>query len=93
MTPSVDDYRNEIRVAVGRHERLVSTGFTKEALAAVRDALGDPVGDGSLPSKSAMRATIRDQVAGLDAAPEAAERPFGKAELEPIAAALSADSE
>ncbi|WP_435064209.1 hypothetical protein [Halobaculum sp. EA56] len=92
MTPSVDDYRNEIRVAVGYRKRLVSAGFTAEPLAAVCDALGDPVGDGSPPSKSEMRTRVRERVADLDAHPGTASRPFGKAELEPIAAALSENS-
>lgn len=89
MSPSVDDYRNEIRVAVGRHERLVSTTFTKEALAAVCTEVGGEVPDGTLPAKAAMRETIREHVADLDADPEAAARPFRKAELAAIAAALS----
>ena len=39
MTQTVDDLRNEIRQAVDRYERIESTGFTKEALAAICEAL------------------------------------------------------
>ena len=90
MSPTVDDLRNEIRVATGRHERLVSTGFTKEALAAICDELGYDVGDGKLPSKELMRAEIRSRV-GLadDADAESAGGTFRKADLEAIAEALA----
>jgi hypothetical protein len=84
--PTVDELRDEIRVAVGRYERRESTAFTKEALAAVCTALDAPVGDGRLPPKAEMRATIRDRV-GLDAG----EGPFRKADLEAVAAALEED--
>jgi len=92
MSPTVDDLRNEIRVATGRHERLVSTGFTKEALAAICGDLGYGVGDGQLPAKERMRAEIRARV-GLadDADPERAGSAFRKADLEAIAAAVSED--
>ena len=89
MSPTVDDLRNEIRVATGRHERLVSTGFTKEALAAICTELGYGVGDGQLPTKERMRAEIRSRV-GLadDADPESAGGAIRKADLEAIADAL-----
>lgn len=87
MAPTVDELRNEIRVAVGRYERVESTAFTKEALAAICAAVGEAVGDGRLPPKSEMRAVIRERIDGLD--DDAAERPFRKADLEAIAAALS----
>jgi hypothetical protein len=92
MSPTVDDLRNEIRVATGRHERLVSTGFTKEALAAICDAFGYDVGDGQLPTKERMRAEIRARV-GLadDVDPETAGGTFRKADLEAIADALRED--
>ncbi len=35
MTQTVNELRNEIRQAVGRYERIESTAFTKEALAAL----------------------------------------------------------
>lgn len=89
MAPTVDELRNEIRVAVGRYERVESTAFTKEALAAICAAVGEDVGGGRLPPKSEMRAVIRERIDGLDDDPESAERPFRKADLEAIAAALS----
>jgi hypothetical protein len=90
MTPTVDDLRNEIRECVGRHERLVSTGFTKEALAAIARDVGFDVGDGQLPAKEEMRAEIRSRV-GLadDADPDAAGDAFRKADLEALADALA----
>lgn len=87
MTPTVDDLRNEIRRAVGRHERVESTAFTKEALAAICEAVGEPVDGPPYPQKAEMRAAIRRKVVG-DADPDGAERPFRKGELEAIAAAL-----
>lgn len=83
--PTVDELRNEIRVSVGRYERQVSTGFTKEALAAICAALGEPVDTDSLPPKPEMRDTI---LAQIDAGDEDGDRPFRKGELEAIAAAL-----
>jgi hypothetical protein len=89
MSPTVDDLRNDIRVAVGRYERVESTTFTKEALAAICAALDEDVEGGRLPPKPEMRAVIRREVAGLDDGDGAAtERPFRKAELESIAAAV-----
>lgn len=86
MSPTVDDLRNEIRESVGRYERIESTGFTKEALAAVCEALDCDLATDPIPSKSRMRAAIRRAVdTGTD--PDA-DRPFRKAELEAIAAAL-----
>lgn len=88
MARTVDDLRNEIRGAVGRHERVESTAFTKEALAAICDAVGHEVGTSPLPPKRRMRAGIRRNVGELDDDPSGAERPFRKAELESIATAL-----
>lgn len=88
MAPTVGELRNEIRQSVGRFERPESAGFTKESLAAICEAFGEEVGEGRLPPKSEMRAAIRQDVDGLDDDPEAADRPFRKAELEAIAAAL-----
>jgi len=89
MAPTVDDLRNEIRESVGRYTRVESTGFTKEALAAVCTELGYEVHKGSLPSKAVMRAEIRARV-GLaeDADPDSAGGAFRKADLEAIADAL-----
>lgn len=89
MTKTVDDLRNEIRQAVGRYERVESTGFTKEALAAICDAVNYDIDTNRLPSKSQMRAGILSKVGALNEDdPESAERPFRKAELESIAIAL-----
>jgi hypothetical protein len=90
MTPTVDDLRNEIRRNVGRHERVESTAFTKEALAAICDAVGYDVDTtNGLPSKPRMRAGVLREIGVLDEDdPEGTERPFRKAELESIAAAL-----
>jgi hypothetical protein len=81
MAPTVHALRNEIRVSVGRYERVESTGFTKEALAALCESLGADAHEGS--GTAAMRAAIRGEV-GLDAR----EGAFRKAELEAIAEAL-----
>jgi hypothetical protein len=93
MTRTVDDLRNEIRRAVGRFERVESTAFTKEALAAICDAVDDDVDTtGRLPPKSRMRAGILQHVGvGEDVTPDSTERPFRKAELEAIAAALETE--
>ena len=55
MSPTVDELRNEIRVETGRYERVESTAFTKEALAAICEAVGYEIGPGSLPPKPEMR--------------------------------------
>lgn len=89
MTRTVDALRNEIRQAVGRPERIESTAFTKEALAAICDAVGGDIEANGLPPTARMRADIRLQVGVADEAdPDAAGRPFRKADLEAIAAAL-----
>jgi len=71
VTPSiadtVDDLRNEIRAAVGRHERVESTAFTKEALAAICEAVGHDIGEGGLPCKARMRAGVLGEVGELPA--------------------------
>lgn len=90
MTRTTDDLRNAIRTAVGRHERIESTAFTKEALAAICEAVGSGI-DGDFPPKSRMRATIRRELAPGD--PDDADRPFRKAELQAIAAELEDDRE
>lgn len=89
MTQTVDDLRNEIRQAVGRYERVESTAFTKEALAAICDAVDYDIETDDLPPKPQMRAGILWTIGVIDEDdPASAERPFRKAELEAIAAAL-----
>ncbi|WP_137283725.1 hypothetical protein [Halorussus salinisoli] len=89
MTRTVDELRNEIRKAVGRYERVESTAFTKEALAAICTAVNYDVDTNRLPSKPQMRAGILWKIGVADDDdPESAQRPFRKAELESIAAAL-----
>ncbi|MFD1646815.1 hypothetical protein [Haloarchaeobius litoreus] len=89
MARTVDDLRNEIREAVGRYERVESTAFTKEALAAICEAVEYDIGTGSLPSKARMRAGILWKIGELDDDdPDRASSAFRKAELEAVATAL-----
>ena len=89
---TVDDLRNEIRESVGRYERIESTSFTKEALAAICDAVGYDIDANGYPSKPQMRAGILWKIGVLDEDdPESAQRPFRKAELESIAKALRSE--
>lgn len=89
MAPTVDDLRNEIRLAVGRHERIESTAFTKEALAATCDAVGYEIDTDTLPSKPEMRAGILWKIGELsEPDSERTGTAFRKAELEAIAAEL-----
>lgn len=89
MSQTVPELRDEIRTAVGRHERIESTAFTKEALAAICAALGEEVGSGRLPSKAEMRSRILAAIEGFeDPDPEALDRAFRKAELVAIRDAL-----
>lgn len=91
MTRTVDELRNAIREAVGRYERIESTAFTKEALAATCEAVGYDIDPGQLPSKAQMRAGILWKIGMLESDdPEQAETQFRKAQLEAIAAALDA---
>lgn len=94
MSPTVHELRNAIRAAVGRFERDFDAQFTKEELAAVANAVGYEVGEGSLPPKSEMRAGIRRQVGASDDEDEDEDETDGgsfvKAELETIAEALDA---
>jgi len=85
--PTVDALRNEIRVAVGRYEREISSGFTKEALAAICEAVGDPV-EGRLPPKPEMRAQILSAVDDGSYDPADLEQSFRKDELQLITEAL-----
>ncbi|WP_121822325.1 hypothetical protein [Halostella salina] len=84
MSPTVDDLRNEIRESVGRYERIESTGFTKEALAAICEALDCDLATEPTPPKSEMRAATRRAV-GADPDNGGA---FRKADLKAIAAAI-----
>jgi hypothetical protein len=89
MTPTVDDLRNEIREAVGRYERVESTAFTKEALAALCEAVGYDIDQHNLPPKPQMRAGILWKIGDREHDdPDDAQQPFRKAELEAIATAL-----
>lgn len=90
MTRTVDELRNEIRIAVGRFERQESTAFTKESLAAIAAALGQEIEGGRLPPKAELRARIRSRVDDLDES-AATDRPFRKGELAAIAAVLPDD--
>lgn len=92
MSPTVDELRNDIRTAVGRYERVESTAFTKEALAAVCEAVGYDIDPDRLPPKPQMRAGILAAIGELDTDdPEQAQRPFRKAQLEAVAAALDGE--
>ncbi|WP_246988541.1 hypothetical protein [Halorientalis marina] len=92
MAKTVDDLRNEIREAVGRYERVESTAFTKEALAAICEAVGYEIDTNRLPSKARMRAGILWKVGVLDEDdPEQADQAFRKAELESIAEAVGVE--
>jgi len=89
MSPTVDDLRNEIRQSVDRYERVESTAFTKEALAAVCDAVGYEIDENNFPSKPQMRAGILWKIGERDDDdPADTGNAFRKAELEAIAAAL-----
>jgi len=89
MSPTVHALRNEIRVKVGRYEREISSDFTKEALAAICDAVDYDLGPGGFPSKSQMRAGILASIGERDSDdPEGLDRSFRKAELQAIAEAL-----
>jgi hypothetical protein len=89
MSPTVHALRNEIRVKVGRYEREVSSDLTKEALAAICEAVDYDLGPGGLPSKAQMRAGILRSIGEReDDDPEGLDRSFRKAELQAIAEAL-----
>ena len=87
--PTVDALRNEIRLAVDRYERVESTAFTKESLAAICDAVGYDIDQNHLPSKPQMRAGILYSLGHLDDDdPSETQHAFRKAQLEAIADAL-----
>ena len=87
MTRTVDELRNDLRVASGRFEREISATFTKEDLAALCDAVGCEIDLEPLPPKPEMRAAILSEI-GDDDEPTGTDRPFRKAELESLADAL-----
>lgn len=92
MAPTVDDLRNEIRQAVGRHERIESTAFTKEALAAICDAVDYEIDSNHRPPKPQMRAGILWKLDRIDVDdPDEAVRPFRKDELAAIAETLRSE--
>lgn len=92
MSKTVDELRNEIREAVGRYERVESTAFTKEALAAICEAVEYDIDTDRLPPKPQMRAGILWTIGELDKDdPDAADQAFRKAELQAIAAALGVE--
>lgn len=89
MSPTVDELRNEIRVAVGRFEREISTAFTKEDLLTICEALGYESEGHGRPPTAEMRAGILWKAGVLDEPdPDAVDGNFRKADLEAIAAAL-----
>lgn len=83
MAPTVDELRNEIRVAVGRYERIESTGFTKESLLAICETLECDIEPDPRPSTAEMRAAIRRAIDR-----DGGDGQFRKADLEAIASAL-----
>lgn len=88
--PTVHDLRNQIRVAVDRYERVESTGFTKETLAAIANDVGYDVQGPPYPKKSEMRAGILWKIGELDEpAPGKADTSFNKAPLQSIADAVT----
>jgi len=91
MAPTVSALRNQIRVATGRYEREVSSAFTKEALAAICDAVDADIDTDPTPPKSEMRAAILVAIGEAESfAPEDHESAFRKAQLQAIADALEA---
>ncbi len=90
MAQTVDELRNEIRVAVGRFEREGSAAFTKEDLAAICDAVEYEIEtSGRLPPKAEMRAGILWKIGALEENnPNAAPSSFRKHELETIEATV-----
>ena len=92
MAPTVDDLRNDIRQAVGRHERIESTAFTKEALAAICAAVDYEIDSDRLPSKPQMRAGILWKIDRIEVDdPDEAARPFRKDDLAAIAERLRSE--
>lgn len=90
MAPTVDEYRDQIRLAVDRFERPDSMAFTKETLAALCEAVNYDIDTDRLPPKAEMRAGILWQI-GLteEIDVDEANRPFRKTELKAIANEIS----
>ncbi|WP_306060718.1 hypothetical protein [Natronococcus wangiae] len=90
MAQTVNELRNEIRVAIGRFEREGSAAFTKEDLAAICDAVGYEIDtSGRLPPKAEMRAGILWKIGVLEEDnPEKAPSAFRKDELKAIETAV-----
>ena len=88
MSPTVQELRNEIRVAVGRFEREFDASFTKEDLAAIANAAGHEVSGKPFPPKPEMRAGIRQRLEMAAGDGNTDGGAFVKAELEAIADAL-----
>lgn len=87
--PTVDELRNEIRVAVDRYERVESTAFTKESLAAICEVVGYEIDHDNFPPKPEMRAGILYSIGERsNDDPAQSTQAFRKAELEAIANAL-----
>jgi hypothetical protein len=80
MAPTVGEFRDESRLAVGRDDRVESMAFTKESLAAICAAVDRETDAGRLPPKTEIRVTIRDAMAGLEPTPDGADPPFRKPE-------------
>jgi predicted secreted Zn-dependent protease len=88
VSPTVHALRNEIRLAVGRYERVESTAFTKEALAAICEAVGADIETDPTPATGAMRTAICRRIDDLAATERDGDRQFRKAELRAIAETL-----
>lgn len=85
---TVDELRDAIRVAVGRAERIESTSFTKEALAAICVAVDADVDvTSTTPPKPEMRRGILRAI-DADGDPDSA---FRKAQLQAVAEAVDAE--
>ncbi|MWG36810.1 hypothetical protein [Halomarina oriensis] len=86
---TVHELRNDIRTAVGRHERIENVGFTKEELEAIAVALGYLSESAARPSKAQMRAGIRWRIGERDDDdPEGGSGGLTKNELLAIAATV-----
>lgn len=89
MAMTVDELRDAIREAVDRHPRVESTAFTKEALAAICEALDAGVDvTSTTPPKPEMRAAI---LRAVDADGDA-DTPLRKAQLQAVADALGVEA-
>ena len=87
--PRVPDLRDAVRDAVGRHPRVESTPFTKEALVAVCEALNADVDTTTTPPTGEARDAIRRAVGRAPADG----RPLRKADLTAVADTLDATPE